>query len=228
MVAKLPNKTAPRENAVTRSTRGVLALIEKGRLAGGQSLNELELAERLQVARSTLREALARLEIRGIAVRARGRGLVVRRLDRRDVSDLYELREHLEALAARRAAERFSQSSPAQATQLAEARRQWRAAAKDRSLPAFSDLNREFHQWVISAAGNRHLPDMLDRTLMMLFTAQFRNWLVPTHLEQAAQEHLAILDAIEAGDGRAAESAMRRHVRSSAGAMLSLPDDLFD
>jgi DNA-binding GntR family transcriptional regulator len=133
-------------------------------------------------------------------------------LDRKDVEDLYVLREQLEGLAVRLAAER----------------RRWRSFVREQCLPAFSEANRAFHQTLIEASGNRHLPDMLDRTLVTLFASQFRAWVAPPDTVRAAQQHLAILDAIEAGDGAAAERTMRGQVRDSAAMILRLEDEVFD
>jgi DNA-binding GntR family transcriptional regulator len=224
-----PESAEPvRGNAVDRACQAIVALIDRGRLVGGSALGEIELAERLQVGRSTLREALGRLESRGLAVRARGRGLVVRRLDRKDVEDLYVLREQLEGLAVRLAAERQATARPLSRARLTEERRRWRGLVREQSLPAFGEANRAFHQMLIEASGNRHLPDMLDRTLMTLFASQFRAWVAPPDTVRAAQQHLEILDAVESGDGGAAERAMRAHVRDSAAMILRLDDGVFD
>lgn len=215
-------------NAVERTDRAIVGLIETGRLIGGSALVELELAERLHVARSTVREALARLESRGFAVRARGRGLVLRRLDRTDVADLYLLREHLEGLAARLAAERQGRSRMLPAARIAEERKRWNAVLRSRTHAAFSEANRAFHRLVLDASGNRHLPDMLDRTLMTLLASQFRAWIAPPDALVAARQHLDILAAIEAGDAAAAERAMRTHVRDAGRLILKLDDRLFE
>lgn len=217
-------------NAVERTCTGIVALIGRGRLVGGSALVEVELAERLGVARGTVREALGRLESRGLAVRARGRGLVVRRLDRKDVEDLYALREQLEGLAVRLAAERQANERPAPLARarLSDERRLWKSLLRDRSYAAFSDANRAFHRTLIDASGNRHLPDVLDRTLMTLFASQFGPWIAPADVARAAAQHLEILDAVEAGDGAAAERAMRAHVRESAQTILRVDDAAFD
>jgi hypothetical protein len=147
---------------------------------------------------------------------------------RKDVEDLYVLREQLEGLAVRLAAERQATARPLSRARLTEERRRWRGLVREQSLPAFGEANRAFHQMLIEASGNRHLPDMLDRTLMTLFASQFRAWVAPPDTVRAAQQHLEILDAVESGDGGAAERAMRAHVRDSAAMILRLDDGVFD
>lgn len=100
-------------------------------------------------------------------------------------------------------------------------------AAASGQVIAFSEANRRLHAQIVATAGNAHLPHLLDRTLIDLFAAQLRDWIAPPKVQQSAREHVEILDALLAGDGRAAERAMRRHVRASAQDILALPDEAF-
>jgi DNA-binding GntR family transcriptional regulator len=201
--------------------------IASGRLAAGQALIETELARWLAVSRPTVREGLRRLEAEGLATRSRARGLAVRRLTRRDVEELYEIREVLEALAARRAAERIAAGERQHDAALAEQRTLWQRVSRSGELLAFSEANRRLHALVLAAAGNAHLPTLLDRTLMDLFAAQLRGWIAAPKIVQSARQHLALVETLQAGDARAAERLMRAHVRASAETVLALPDDAF-
>ena len=203
-------------------------LVVQGQLGGGQPLIETDLAERLGASRSTVREALRRLESEGLVV-ARKRGLQVRRLTRGDVTDLYEAREVLEGLAARRAAERFAAcASPVERGRLASERKIWVGARSEFGIAAFSEQNRRLHAMVLEMAGNAHLPRMLDQTLLALFASQFRPWLLHAKVAEAAAEHVALLDALKRGAAGEAECVMRSHVRHSARAITALPDEAFD
>ena len=81
----------------------ILAAVDRGDPAPGQRLVETELADRLGVSRTPIREALQRLEAHGIAVRE-GRSLRVSTLDHDQLGELYEVRSHVEGLAAKLAA----------------------------------------------------------------------------------------------------------------------------
>ncbi len=219
----------------------------QGQLVAGQRLIEADLGLQLQASRSTVREALRRLESEGL-VQARQRGLQVRRLSRQDVADLYELRELLEGLAARRAAVQLAgpaggsagasagtstgtATGTAATAQLKAQASLWKAATRSSSTGqaggAFSEHNRAFHALVQETAGNRHLPRMLDQTLMLLFASQFRAWVAPSAVAQAAREHLLVIQALQDFDGQAAEQHMRAHVRASATTILALPPQAF-
>jgi DNA-binding GntR family transcriptional regulator len=201
-------------------------LIAAGQLSAGQALIETELAQRLMVSRPTLREALRELEAEGLATRSRARGLAVRRLSRRDVEELYEVRESLEALAAGRAAQRLA-AAAADRRPFEDALALWQSAADSGQLLAFSEANRQLHSHVLVAAGNSHLPRLMDHTLIDLFAAQLRGWIAPHQLQAAAHEHVQLLQALLAGNAALAERLMRAHVRSSANNVLALPDDAF-
>ena len=212
-------------SAVDRAALRLRELIACGRFVGGQPLIEVELGRQLAVARSTVRECIRRLETQGLLV-ARPRGLQLRLLARGDVDDLFDLRELLEGHAAGRAAARFADAPRKDRLAVAEELRYWRSSGAA-EVGSFSDRNRRFHDLVVELAGNVHMPRMLDQTLLVLFASQFRAWLPPGSISRAAAQHTLILEAIERHDGRAAELAMRRHIRDARRSIARLPDDAF-
>jgi DNA-binding GntR family transcriptional regulator len=221
-----PRRRSGAAGAAAAALRTLRGLIAAGALPPGAPLIELELSGRLGVSRPTLREALRLLQSEGLAEASRARGLAVRRLTRRDVADLYQIREALEALAARAAAQREREGHTRRDT-WREQRRLWQQAAASGELVAFSEANRRLHALVLEASGNVHLPQALDRTLIDLFAAQLRGFIAPPSVLQSARQHLRLIDAIAAGDAPAAEQAMREHVRASAATILALPDAAF-
>lgn len=184
--------------------------------------------QQLQVSRSTVREALRRLESDGLVVRRRSRNLVVRRLARRDVAELYELREILEGHAARMAALRFPEM-PAALRQDFQATAQWWAGvARQGHGEALSQANGEFHKLVHTPSGHSHLPRLLGGTLMTLLVSQFRTRLSDESGLSAARQHADLAQAIIAGHADAAEQLMRVHVRHCAQYILDLPHEAFE
>ena len=212
-------------SAVDRATLRLRELITQGRFVGGQPLIEANLVGQLGVARSTVRECIRQLETQGLLV-ARARGLQLRRLDRRDVEDLFALRELLEVYAAGRAAKRFASVPSAARQAITRELRYWRSSAAG-DVGAFSDRNRQLHDLIVELAGNVHLPRMLDHTLLVLFSSQFRPWLPARTIRPAIDDHVRVLESIEREDARAAEAAMRRHIQAARQALEKLPDDAF-
>ncbi|MER2508501.1 GntR family transcriptional regulator [Amaricoccus sp.] len=184
----------------------VLEAIDQGDFRPGDRLVESELAERFGVSRTPIREALQRLETQGVLARD-GRSLVVSSLDHDQLGELYVVRAELEGLAARLAAQHAAPE---------EVRVLWDMVRKDGDLVGRPDLlaraNKRFHRQIHMASHNRYLVqqlDMVHRTMALIATtslaAEGRGVL-------AVEEHEAIVRAIEARDGQAADAAIRQHI----------------
>ena len=199
--------------------------IYDGRFAPGQRLIEADLTRDLQVSRGPLREAMRRLAADGLVELVSHRGAVVARPWRAEVAGLFEAREALEGLAARRAAERVDDGD-----NRAVARRIRAELATSRERAGVDDYLREnqhFHDAILRLAGNSHLPRLLAQLEFPALRASF--FRVFDDHERAASlgEHAAIIDAIVAGEPRRAEDASRKHVRRTGRLAQRLPDSLY-
>ena len=146
--------------------------IWEGRFAHGERLREEEIARALGVSRTPVREALQRLQQRGLLVIGPGRGLVVAGLARQQVLELYAMREILEGSAARFAAQH---ANPTEVDILYRLQREL-ATAPDDAITLIK-LNRQFHQAIYEAAHNRYLTQALDtctNLLALLHNTTFR------------------------------------------------------
>src|SRR6266850_8399395 len=114
-------RTRSRAEFVYESLRDA---ISDGRIAGGERVREEEVARNLGVSRTPVREALQRLQQRGLLVVGAGRGLVVAELRHDQVVELYAMREVLEGSAARFAAQRATEAEIAHLTRLQRELRQ--------------------------------------------------------------------------------------------------------
>ena len=185
----------------------ILEAIEAGLYKPGDRLVESELAERLGVSRTPVREALQRLETQAMLTRD-GRSLIVATLDHNQLAELYAVRSELEGLAARLAARHATPE---------EVRVLQSMVAEDRGLlggdpRALSRANKRFHKQIHLASHNRFLVQQLDlvhRSMALMantsFAAEGRD-------EVALAEHDQIVAAIAAGDGEAAYQALRAHI----------------
>jgi DNA-binding GntR family transcriptional regulator len=186
--------------------RRIKAEIRDGALRSGQRLKEIELAERLDVSRTPVREAIRRLASEGLIELGAGRGMAITTLDRRQVAELYDLRAALEGTAARLAALNASPSDLAALRRLAE------AGAGESDPREMARLNRHFHETIREAARNRYLDLSLAQLSDSLALLPGTTFEAPGRAEGARGEHAAILDAIVARDGEAAEALARRHI----------------
>ena len=185
----------------------ILDAIEAGHYMPGDRLVESELAERLGVSRTPVREALQRLETQGM-LRRDGRSLIVAALDHNQLSELYAVRTELEGLAARLAARHAT---------VEECRVLRRMVSDDLALLGgeprlLAQANKRFHKQIHLASHNRFLVQQLDlvhRAMALMATTSFA---AEGRDEVALAEHAAIVTAIEAADGNAAYLALRRHI----------------
>jgi len=198
--------------------------LAEGRLAPGQRLVESELTATLGSSRGPVREALGRLAAEGTVTIERHKGASIRKLTRADVVALYDVREMLEGLAARLAAERAPKSARrAIATALAGAS----AAARARDVTRYAAANSAFHVAILDAAAHPILPGLVARLRLPVLRVQFRVLLQTDTIAASQRDHARIAAAIDASDGAKAEAAMRRHIARSAAVVADLPDGVF-
>lgn len=193
--------------------------IMEGDIKPGERLSESALARRYGISRGPLREAIGQLEGRRLVERVSHQGARVVSLSVEDLLDLMTIREALEGMACRLAAERMT---PAQIARL-EALLAGHAEDEDiRSGRGYFQGPGEgdFHQIILHACGNARLQAMLDGELYSLLRLyRHRMSMRPGRPAAALAEHRAILAALKAGDADGAEAAMRAHIRASRSAV---------
>ncbi|MFB6940396.1 GntR family transcriptional regulator [Streptomyces sp. NPDC060286] len=197
---------------------GIRDRIIAGRLKPGDRLVEREVAEVFGVSRIPVREAIRVLLSEGFLQALSPRRIVVRELSHQDVLNLFDLREALEVLAARRAAER---ALPAQVQRLERLLESARKATRSGRADRISRSNTAFHHHIIEIAGNDLLASALEplegrmRWLFQQIDDPHSVW----------EEHRALYEAIAASDAEAAARLALAHVRHYRAVALGL---LFD
>jgi DNA-binding GntR family transcriptional regulator len=196
--------------------RSLCEALQGGTYRAGDRLREEEVAQRLKVSRTPVREALGRLAARGFVEPAGGRGLIVRNLDISEVLELYAMREILEGAAARLAADHASRPEVDALLDIED-------ALADASDPAeMARLNRTFHEAICRAARNRYLDNAsreLQDWIALLGPTTFT---VTGRPSTSHREHQTIIDAIAARDGDKAEKLAREHIREALRCRLKL------
>jgi DNA-binding GntR family transcriptional regulator len=179
-------------------------------LKPGDRLREAELAERLGVSRTPVREALKRLQADGLIQVAPPRGFIVTQLTHRRVMELYAMREVLAGVAARFAAE---QAAPMEIQSLQQLVSQQSAA---RNATEAAGLNDRLTQAMISAAHNEYLTRATNSLTDALELLGATTYSIPGRIESGWKENRKIVEAIARRDGAAAEEAARQHIRNAA------------
>ncbi len=191
----------------------VLEAICDGAVAAGAKINQDELAARLGVSRQPLTQALSVLRIQGFVRDAGRRGLIVSPLQRDFFIALYQLRESLDPMAARLAAQRRNAAALRAGARLL---RDGRNAMLSGSLAGVSAADMAFHVWIYELAGNPLLTDTmrlywhhLRRAMTVVLTPSADRALV-------WEEHDAMHQAIADGDEALAAQRARQHIRDAA------------
>lgn len=191
-----------------------------GEMEPGASLSEIALAEEFGVSRTPVREALKQLQTEGL-VEIRPRvGTFVTIPTRREITELFEMKELLEGAAARLLAQR---GRVPEVHRLEENLREADVAVARDDRDRYADLVQEFHELIIVGADN----SKLEAHYRMLMNQLAYPRLVTTSLSQPGRplqsdrEHHTVLELILAKDGDSAERVMREHVRASRRAVFA-------
>lgn len=180
-----------------------------GDLPPGSALSVPELSRQLAVSRSPVREALLALVADGLAVEHPRRGVSVVDIAAADLLEIHEVREGLEAQAARLCAERAQAST---VSRLAAILDRQGSVVEHEDAAGWFETNAAFHAVVAEGACNRRLTETL-----LIFEGQMRLGLrrVSSDREQRRRglaEHRAVFEAISRREPDAAERAMREHI----------------
>ena len=211
-------------DAVSRSAAGadspgvferVRSWILEGEYEPDERLVEEQLAERLGVSRTPIRQALTMLEAEGLVEIAPNRGATVCSFSVEEVWDIYDLRAVLEGHAARRAAGRIRDRELVELRRLAAEMEQTtseRFADHEEEIRQLVARNQEFHGTIVTACRNQRLGRLIRRTveIPLMFKAFF--WYTPYERTISNHYHRQILHALEQGDAERAEIVMREHV----------------
>jgi DNA-binding GntR family transcriptional regulator len=193
-----------------------------GTLRAGEALSVPELARRLNVSRSPVREAVLGLVAQGLAVEQPRRGVVVATIEADDLVAIHEVREFLEAGAARLCARRIDKTGVDRLRRiLAEQKR----AVKDKDAAGYFRTNSALHGAIAAAAGNARLEQILRMLEDQMRIALHRVASEESHIRSGYDEHRHVVEAIAAGDEDAADQMMRAHIANTIGrvrATLSL------
>ncbi len=183
--------------------------IVDGRLQPNERLVEADVVRATGASRSAVRTALVRLAQEGLVEHERNRGARVRMVGEEEAIEILQTRAVLEALAARRAAERATADDVAGLRAILASMRE-RLDGGD--LLGASERNAALHARVLALSGHRTAGRLVASLNSQLVRFQYRTILVPGRAERSFAEHTAIVEAIASGDGDAAEAAMRGHL----------------
>jgi DNA-binding GntR family transcriptional regulator len=209
-VIKMKLKTVQSQTLQNQVYEYLHEQIVSGNIPPGQRIVEGKVSQETGVSRSPIREAIRRLNSEGlVSVSPRG-GVRVYRATFSDFKYLYECRLSLEPTAAFYAASRMNEK---QRKQLSNSVDKMNLMVDKKELEKLKVLSSQFHYLIVEASGNPYLMKMMNQLNSLI--SFYRNAVlnIPKRIEEGADEHNAIWNAIKNGDGKAAEELMKAHIQ---------------
>jgi len=186
----------------------------------GELLRQVQLSEELNVSRTPLREALRLLQSEGLVVPEGARGVSVVRLEGRRLLNAFALREVLDGLAARQAAERGAHRAEAELGSLVT---QQRAALSPWQPAEYVRLNVEFHARIIELSGNEFLRGQMSLVRMTSTIFAPTVLINPERASLGVEDHRKLVEAIKQGRAAEAEALSRGHIRETMACLAQAP-----
>lgn len=196
----------------------ILSEISAGKFGSDHRLIQEELAESLGVSRQPVQQALLLLRSHGLLRDAPGRGLMVAPLDPEFVRNLYDVRGVLDGLASSKAAERGSESARREGPTFIT---RGREAVVSRSIPRMIATDMDFHFFLYGLSGNPLVAEMSAAHWSYLRRVMGEVLLRGETPTDIWDQHEAILNAVIAGDPRAADSLAREHISHASEALAT-------
>lgn len=209
--------TSTRSLTVTDTLREMLL---EGEFLPETRLQEVSLAEKMQVSRTPVREALRVLAKDGLLIYAPNRGYIVRRFTFEDIIKAFRVRASLEGLGARMAAENgLSDESRAildKCIEEAEELLDTDLCQAD-NYQVWREMNKRFHMEILKGSDNELLMRCAkdSRRIPIVFNGSFK-WYAFENFRRSHEHHKMILEAVKNGHGERAEWMMKEHIYSAA------------
>lgn len=172
-------------------------------------LNEVKIAEQLSVSATPVREAFRKLAVDGLVAIVPWKGVRVKGYCESDIIDMYQLREVVEGLGARLAAEYMDDSDKLELRDLYD------QAIKTQDSKEVVELNSLFHLFIVEASKNKRIADFLNEFKEMINRDMFLTSYDEKRLKKCQKEHFEILEAIFECNSVKAEEKMRQHIRNA-------------
>ena len=192
--------------------------ILKGELKPGERLMEIQLANKLGVSRTPVREAIRKLELEGLVLMIPRKGAEVAEITRQDMEDVLEVRTALEELAVKDACDHITD---AQLSELKKASSEFKKALLEgKDLVTCADADMHFHNVILSATNNRRLIQMLNNLSEQMYRYRMEYLKDERTHKTLIDEHDAIRRALKNHDKTKAGAAIRVHIDNQKRSIL--------
>ena len=193
--------------------------ILKGELKPGERLMELQLAAKLGVSRTPIREAIRMLEQEGLAVTIPRKGAEVARMTEKDMQDVLQVREALDELAASSACELITEE---EMEQLEQAATEFESATGTKDIKRIADTDMVFHDIIYRATRNPKLVNILNNLREQMYRYRVEYLKDESNYPVLLNEHREILTGFREKNMEIVTDSMRKHVENQATAVKTM------
>lgn len=202
------NEYLPLRDVVFNTLRQAIL---KGELKPGERLMEIQLANRLGVSRTPIREAIRKLELEGLVLMVPRKGAEVAKMTVKNLKDVLEVRRALEELAVQVACEHITQE---QLKEIKEAAKGFEEAVHSKELSDLTDADIKFHDLIFQATQNQRLISILQALREQMYRYRMEYLKDGKTHEKLVREHSDIIKALEEHNKMAATLAIRIHIEN--------------
>ena len=181
-----------------------------GEIAPGTRMMEIELADEMGVSRTPVREAISKLEKEGLVTIEPRKGAYASDVSIKDMVDVLEVREDLEAMAAAMAAQKVNEDEK---KALIEATLEYKEAVESERTEDIIRCDEKFHQLIVNCSGNKTLVQLFSQVQELALRFRYLYYDDFSRYERMPMEHREIEEAILSGDYEKARVAAGEHVK---------------
>jgi DNA-binding GntR family transcriptional regulator len=203
-----------------RAAHALRELVFSGELAPGSDHLETELAERLGMSRTPVREAVLVLESQGLLEVRPRKGVRIMPISPADMREIYEVLTELESMAADRAAR--AGYGAVELSELQSAIRDMDEALGRDDRTAWAEADERFHRELVRLGGNRRVMEIFDRLSDQVRRAKAVTLFVRPLPLKSNEDHRAVSEAIRSGDAETARETHRRHRQQACEVIVDL------
>lgn len=200
------NEYLPLRDVVFKTLRQAIL---KGELEPGERLMEIQLADRLGVSRTPIREAIRKLELEGLVLMIPRKGAEVAKISEKSLRDVLEIRRALDALAIELCIERMTEDD---IKALAEAQEEFRKSVEGNDAMVIAESDERFHDVIYNSTNNPRLVQMLNNLREQMYRYRLEYIKDAEKRQILVSEHDWILKAISERNVTEAKTAIRQHV----------------
>ena len=193
--------------------------ILKGELKPGERLMELQLAAKLGVSRTPIREAIRMLEQEGLAVTIPRKGAEVAKMTEKDMEDVLQIREALDELAAKIACEQISEE---QLEELVATMHEFEESTKTDNVKKIAAADVQFHDIIYQSTGNPKLVNMLNNLREQMYRYRVEYLKDENNYPTLMKEHKDIVEGLVRKNKMQVTETMHQHVKNQAVAVKAM------